>query len=169
MSEGDFDTIIEEYEQALANMQREYDKRGDRIEELEKACKEWSEVSQSNYQRAKAAEAKLASLVPALSYEGLRTDDAEAKLAKVAKERDEWQSLAEAAITDDAAKNIHYAEIQAKLTIAMVGLVQSRDELDLYSQNEYPSDHPVHERYRKRDYDANPARIAIAKIKGEQP
>ena len=32
----------------------------DRIEELEKACKEWSEVSQSNYQRAKAAEAKLA-------------------------------------------------------------------------------------------------------------
>ena len=30
----------------------------DRIEELE-ACKEWSEVSQSNYQRAKAAEAKL--------------------------------------------------------------------------------------------------------------
>jgi len=79
-------------------------------------------------------EAKLASLVPALSYEGLRTDEAE-----------------------------------AKLTIAMVGLVQSRDELDQYSQNEYPSDHPVHERYRQRDYDANPARIAIAKIKGEQP
>ena len=67
-----------------------------RIQELEKACKEWSEVSQSNYQRAKAAEAEL---------------------AKVAKERDEWQSLAEAAITDDAAKNIHYAEIQAKLAV----------------------------------------------------
>jgi len=32
----------------------------DRIEELEKACKEWADVSQSNYQRAKAAEAKLA-------------------------------------------------------------------------------------------------------------
>ena len=91
-----------------------------RIEELEK-------------QNA-SLEAKLASLVPALSYEGLRTDEAE-----------------------------------AKLTIAMVGLVQSRDELDQYSQNEYPSDHPVHERYRQRDYDANPARIAIAKIKGEQP
>jgi len=29
----------------------------DRIEELEKACKEWADVSQSNYQRAKAAEA----------------------------------------------------------------------------------------------------------------
>jgi len=30
-----------------------------RIEELGKACAEWAEVSQSNYQRAKAAEAKL--------------------------------------------------------------------------------------------------------------
>jgi len=29
----------------------------DRIEELENACKEWADVSQSNYQRAKAAEA----------------------------------------------------------------------------------------------------------------
>lgn len=36
MTDEDFDKIIEEYEQALANMQREYDKRGDRIEELEK-------------------------------------------------------------------------------------------------------------------------------------
>jgi hypothetical protein len=37
--------------------------RADRIEELEKACAEWAEVSQSNYQRAKAAEAKLAKTV----------------------------------------------------------------------------------------------------------
>ena len=59
-------------------------------------------------------------------------------------------------------------ELEDQLTVAMVGLVQSRDELDQYSQHEYPSDHPVHERYRQRDYDANPARIAIAKIKGEQ-
>jgi len=34
-----------------------------RIEELEKACKEWADVSQSNYQRAKAAEAKLAKIM----------------------------------------------------------------------------------------------------------
>ena len=33
--------------------------RANRIEELEKACKEWADISQSNYQRAKAAEAKL--------------------------------------------------------------------------------------------------------------
>jgi len=89
------------------------DKAADRIEELE---------------------AKLASLVPALSYEGLRTDEAE-----------------------------------AKLTIAMVGLEECRDEIDRYIWQEYPGDHPVYERCRKRDYDANPARIAIAKIKGEQP
>jgi hypothetical protein len=57
-------------------------------------------------------------------------------------------------------------ELEAKLTIAMVGLVQSRDALDLYSQHEYSSD-TAYERYRQRDYDANPARIALAKIKGE--
>lgn len=43
-------------------------------------------------------------------------------------------------------------------------LVECRDELDNYSQNEYPSDHPVHMRYRQRDYDANPARIALAAL-----
>jgi hypothetical protein len=32
----------------------------DRIEQLGKACAEWAEVSQSNYQRAKVAETKLA-------------------------------------------------------------------------------------------------------------
>lgn len=47
----------------------------ERIEELEKACNEWAEVSQSNYQRAKAAEAKLAEMlevgnVMAASIEG---------------------------------------------------------------------------------------------------
>jgi hypothetical protein len=38
----------------------------DRIEQLGKACAEWADVSQSNYQRAKAAEAKLAKAVEAL-------------------------------------------------------------------------------------------------------
>lgn len=42
-------------------------------------------------------------------------------------------------------------------------LRQCRDELDEYSRQEYPLDHPVHERYRQRDYDANPARVALAK------
>ena len=31
----------------------------DEIEQLDKACKEWAEVSQNNYQRAKAAQAAL--------------------------------------------------------------------------------------------------------------
>jgi hypothetical protein len=39
----------------------------DRIGQLGKACAEWADVSQKNYQRAKAAEAKLAKAV-----EGLR-------------------------------------------------------------------------------------------------
>ena len=39
----------------------------DRIEELGKACTEWAEVSQSNYQRAKASQAKLAKAVKVLN------------------------------------------------------------------------------------------------------
>lgn len=42
--------------------------RAAEIERLEKACAEWAEVSQSNYQRAKAAEAKLAKAVEALRF-----------------------------------------------------------------------------------------------------
>ena len=37
------------------------------IEELEKTCDEWAEVSQSNYQRARVAEAKLAKAVEAFT------------------------------------------------------------------------------------------------------
>ena len=40
---------------------------------------------------------------------------ASAAIRELEGERDEWKSLAEAAIADDAAKNIHYAEVQAKL------------------------------------------------------
>jgi hypothetical protein len=38
----------------------------DLIEVLDKACKEWAEVSQRSYQRGKAAEAKLAKVVEAM-------------------------------------------------------------------------------------------------------
>jgi hypothetical protein len=46
----------------------------------------------------------------------------EAYAAELEKERDEWKSLAEAAIRDDASKNIHYAELQAKLAQAVDAL-----------------------------------------------
>jgi hypothetical protein len=42
---------------------------------LDKACKEWADVSQKNYQRAKAAEAKLAKTQLALNYFLLRDPD----------------------------------------------------------------------------------------------
>ena len=46
-------------------------------------------------------------------------------------------------------------------------LRKCQQELDDYSAQEYPLDHPVHERYRKRDYDANPARAVLAKLEGK--
>jgi hypothetical protein len=40
-----------------------YGDLADRIEELDRACSEWADASQANYQRAKTAEAKLAKAV----------------------------------------------------------------------------------------------------------
>jgi len=42
--------------------------------------------------------------------------------------------------------------------------VVSQNLLEAYSRQKYPSDNPTHKRYRKCDYDANPARIALALI-----
>lgn len=58
----------------------------------------------------------------------------------------------------------HHDDVVRELIAA---LEECRDELDGYSRQEYPGDHPVHERYRKRDFDANTARIALAKIAQE--
>lgn len=58
----------------------------------------------------------------------------------------------------------HHDDVVRELIAA---LEECRDELDAYSRQEYPGDHPVHERYRKRDFEANPARIALAKIAQE--
>ena len=56
---------------------------------------------------------------------------------------------------------------EGKLEDAVQGLEKCQAELDEYSRQEYPLDHTVHERYRQRDYNANPARITLAALKGE--
>ena len=58
---------------------------------------------------------------------------------------------------------------EGRLEDAVQGLQKCQAELDEYSRQEYPLDHTVHERYRQRDYDANPARITLAALKGETP
>jgi len=56
---------------------------------------------------------------------------------------------------------------EAQLAIAIKGLAQAEVEIDVYIRQEYPSDHPVHELYRKRDYAANSARLALAQLPGD--
>lgn len=56
---------------------------------------------------------------------------------------------------------------EGKLEDAVQGLEKCQEELDAYSRQEYPLDHTVHERYRQRDYDANPDRITLAALKGQ--
>ena len=55
--------------------------------------------------------------------------------------------------------------LEAKLAKAVDGLRQCEAEIDDYIRHEYPGDHPVHVRYRTRDFDANPARTTLAKLK----
>ena len=62
------------------------------------------------------------------------------------------------------------AEIErliADLARAVEALEECQADLDRYSQMEYPSDHPIHVRKRKNDFDGNPARTALASIKGQ--
>ena len=47
---------------------------------------------------------------------------------------------------------------------AVKALEECEAEIDAYVWQESPGDHPVHERYRQRDFSANPARIALAAI-----
>ena len=46
-------------------------------------------------------------------------------------------------------------------------LKECEAEIDQYIRQEYPGDHPVHERRRRRDFSANPARVALHQEKGE--
>ena len=53
-----------------------------------------------------------------------------------------------------------FANEKVKALVEALG--ECRDEIDNYIRQEYPHDHPVQERYRKRDFSANPARAALA-------
>jgi len=59
------------------------------------------------------------------------------------------------------------AAMELPEVLALVEALQACEaEIDQYIRQEYPADHPVHERYRQRDFGANPARIALAQLKG---
>ena len=72
----------------------------------------------------------------------------------------------EAAQQDAKEAEAYAEELEAKLAKAIKGLEESQEEIDNYIWWEYPSDHPVHERYRQRDFAANPARIYLAELTG---
>jgi hypothetical protein len=65
----------------------------------------------------------------------------------------------DSALCDEAADRIE--ELEAERDAALVALFECMEEIDAYIQQEYPHDHPVQERYRQRDYAANPARIFL--------
>ena len=78
--------------------------------------------------------------------------------------KDEYEEIA----ADNVRLEARAEELEAKLARAMKGLGESQEEIDQYIRQEYPSDHSLHERYRQRDFSANPARTTLAELKGEQ-
>ena len=56
---------------------------------------------------------------------------------------------------------------EAKLEKAVEALKECEDDIDAYIQFQYPHDHPVQERCRQQYYATNPARVALAELKGE--
>jgi hypothetical protein len=81
------------------------------------------------------------------------------RIKELTKERDEWQSLAEAAIKDDAAKNVYYAEMNAKL-------VKAVEALEFYATQDvtYPNVGTV--TFHGHDDEGRKARAALAELKG---
>jgi len=58
-------------------------------------------------------------------------------------------------------------ELETKLAKAVEVLEECVEEIDAYIQIQYPHGHPIEETYRQRDYATNPARVALAELKGE--
>ena len=73
-------------------------------------------------------------------------------------QKHEWERLNDARTqVKDLKKRIE--ALEAALAKADATIKECMEEIDNYIRHEYPTDHPVHERYRKRDFSANPARV----------
>ena len=107
---------------------------------------DWSDYSREVQAAADASWRKQESIIKDLKH----------CIKELTKERDEWQSLAEAAIKDDAAKNVYYAEMNAKLAKA----VEAFTDLEQDCEAAYPPSHGAMKYYIQR---------ALAELKGEQP
>ena len=93
--------------------------------------------------------------------------EAEAYAEEVEKERDDYAHKLMQANNTYTEMHVEIERLSDKLAKAVAGLEKCQEELDEYSRQEYPLDHPVHERYRQRDYDANTARATLAEISSE--
>jgi hypothetical protein len=60
-----------------------------------------------------------------------------------------------------AALKAENARLRDELADALTAIEECKEEIDQSIRNEYPHDHPVQERYRKRDFEANPARVFL--------
>ena len=82
-------------------------------------------------------------------------------------DREDWDALQEVTAALEQAEAL-IEVLEAELEIALEGLKKSQQEIDDYIRQDYPQDIPLHERYRMRDFSANPARTALAELTKER-
>ena len=85
---------------------------------------------------------------------------------KYLNDQEDWDALQEVTTELEQAE-AKIVELEVKLAKAMDGLEQCKLEIDDHIRQEYPQDNSLYERYRMRDFSANPARTTLAELKGQ--
>jgi len=151
-----------------AKLAADWDEAADRIEELTELLATTNEQLEAARADAKEAEAYAEELEKELNICRMAQVVMDNGIAELEKERDEWKSLAEAAIKDDASKNIYYAELKAKLAECEARLGKAVEALDRIGKGDYRINNVP-------DYVKDPqptakdiARTTLAELKGEK-
>jgi ATPase subunit of ABC transporter with duplicated ATPase domains len=108
-----------------------------RVEELEKVCAEWVEVSQSNYQRAKRAEARVKELEAEREEDhkniNIKADFIEKMIGQSSDDHFELKRLREL-LSDDLydSKDWRSADLEGRITWLITMLANKNEEIDIW-------------------------------------
>lgn len=97
------------------------------------------------------------------AFKGLltRAEKAESQRDKAIAMLEETQDKRNAEIDKLISDRAERDALQAEVARLLGALSECRAEIDSYICKKYPENHPVQNAYRKRDFAANPARIAL--------
>ena len=164
-------------EARIAELEAERDDLTERVDELQQACEVVSsEFEGELWQACRRLLQKTQFDFHGADVDGIQADAFESHMDDTLAEFDyaiariaELEAEYSAFQSDVKEREVQFAlkmgKLEAKLAKAVGGLQECEQEIDDYIRQEYPHDHPVQERYRQRDFAANPARTTFAELK----